>query len=78
MCSLVIWSPSVVASRHFISYACFSSTKQSISKVLGLVPSELGILTFLAFSVPNFSLNHSTAASSKNEPAYLYKKRPLF
>ncbi|CIU52284.1 peptidase%2C U32 family [Streptococcus pneumoniae] len=46
VCSLVIWSPSVVASHHFISYACFSPTKQSISKVLGFVLSELGMLTF--------------------------------
>ena len=75
VCSFVIWSPSVVASLHFISIALLPS-KQSISNVLGLCPKVFGI--FVVAESGNFSKKHNFVASSKNEPAYLYKNRPLF
>ena len=71
----MIWSPSVLASLHFISIALLPS-KQSISKVLGLVPSVFEI--FVVADSGKVSKKHNLVASSKNEPAYLYKNRPLF
>jgi multidrug transporter EmrE-like cation transporter len=59
----VIWSPSGVAALHFISIALLPS-KQSISKVLGLVPSVFGI--FIVADSGKVSKKHNLVTSSKN------------